>query len=160
MNEEVDADFQDPLENYDPKTYGDTLEEAICESPASEIQHEPFTTISPNESVAAALNKLAAEHIAGLMVEEDGKLIGLFTNREVLNKVALETDVLKGTVRDVMTKEPVFVRNDDPVAATLCVMAVHGYRHVPILTSDDKIYGIVSPQRVTNFLSTHCEDNA
>ena len=41
------------------------------------------------------------------------------------------------------------------VLAPLCVMAVHGYRHVPILSYDEKIVGIVSPQRVTNFLQQH-----
>lgn len=156
----MSGDFQDPLENYDPPTYNDELEKVIYESPSSEIQHEPFTTISPNETVAVALKKLADDHIACLLVEDEGQLVGLFTNREVLNKVALESDILDQPVSEVMTTEPVFVRDDDPVAATLCVMAVHGYRHVPILTSDSKIYGIVSPQRVTNFLTTHVEANS
>lgn len=150
-----DGAFQDPLENYEPKKYNGPLEQAISESPSSLIQHEPFTTISADTTVAAALNKLASNHVACLLVEEDGKLVGLFTNREVLNKVALEDDILDHPVREVMTGDPVYVREDDPVAATLCVMAVHGYRHVPILTSDNRICGIVSPQRVTNFLSTH-----
>ena len=154
------SDFQDPLENYDPKTYDDPLEKAICESAASDIQHEPYTTISPDDTVAAALNKLAADHIACLLVKEKGKLVGLFTNREVLNKVAAEKDILDQPVREVMTVDPVYVRDDDPVAAVLCVMAVHGYRHVPILTSDDEIFGIVSPQRIANFLTTHVHGNS
>lgn len=149
--------FQDPLENYDPKTYDDPMERAICESPASDIQHKPYTTISPDETVATALHKLAEDHIACLLVEDAGKLVGLFTNREVLKYVALEDDVLDRPVREVMTPDPVCVRHDDPVAATLCVMAVHGYRHVPLLTSDGKTYGIVSPQRVTGFLSATAE---
>ena len=146
--------FQDPLENYDPKTYDDPIEEAICEASVTEIQHEPYTTISPDETVAAALGKLATDHIACLMVEERGELIGVFTNREVLNKVALEgPDVLDRPVTEVMTPEPTSVRDDDPIAAALCAMAVHGYRHVPVLGSEGKIQGIVSPQRVTGFLS-------
>lgn len=156
----MSSDFQDPLENYDPKSYNDPLEKAIYESPASDVQHEPYTTIAASESVATAVNKLAGDHIACLLVEEDGRLVGIFSNREVLNKVALESDILDRPVREVMTPEPVSVRDDDPVAATLCVMAVHGYRHVPILTSNDEIYGIVSPQRVTNFLTTHVDANS
>lgn len=154
------GEFQDPLENYESKTYDDRLEQAICELPASDVQHEPYTTVSPDDSVKTALNKLAEDHIACLLVVEAGKLVGVFTNREVLNLVALEDDILDRPVRDVMTAEPVCVRNDDPIAATLCVMAVHGYRHVPILTANDEIYGIVSPQRVTNFLTTHVAGNS
>lgn len=152
--------FTDPLENYEPKTYDDSLEQAICESSASQIQHTPFTTISPEDSVATALQRLASDHIACLMVVEDNRLVGIFTNREVLNKVALEDEILDRPVREVMTADPVFVRDDDPVAATLCVMAVHGYRHVPILTVDNEVSGIVSPQRITNFLSKAVADGS
>ncbi len=152
--------FQDPLENYDPKAYNDPLEQAICESPASEIQHEPYTTISADESVATALDRLAKDHIACLMVVENGKLVGVFTNREVLHKVALADDALQLSVREVMTPNPVRVRDDDPIAATLCVMAVHGYRHVPIVGADETVQGIVSPQRVTNFLSTRVDGSS
>lgn len=154
------GDFRDPLDNYEPKTYDDPLEQAICELPASDVQHEPYTTISPDDSVKTALNKLAEDHIACLLVVQSGKLVGVFTNREVLDKVALEDDILERPVRDVMVREPVCVRNDDPIAATLCVMAVHGYRHVPILNANDEIDGIVSPQRVTNFLTTHVDGNS
>ena len=150
-----DGAFQDPLENYEPKTYSDPLEEAISEQPSSKLQHEPYTAIHADTSVAEAVKRLAADHIACLLVEENEKLVGLFTHREVLDKVALEPDVLDQPVRNVMTTEPAYVQEDDPIAATLCVMAVHGYRHVPILSFDEKIVGIVSPQRVTNFLQQY-----
>ena len=152
-----DDRFQDPLENYDPKTYADPLEEAVCEQQSSTIQHEPYTSIPPDMTVAEAVRKLASAHIACLLVEEQGELVGVFTHREVLNKVALEDNVHKLPVREVMTTNPIYVRADNPIAATLCAMAVHGYRHVPILDDHDKVVGIVSPQRVTNFLLQHLE---
>ena len=51
-----------------------------------------------------------------------------------------------------MTTNPVYVYESDPSAAALSVMAVSGYRHVPILDLHDRIAGIASPQRVTAFL--------
>jgi predicted transcriptional regulator len=156
MNDNPTNDaFEDPLEDYEPKTYNDPLERAIAEESVTQIQHQPHTSIGPDMTVAAAVAKLASEHVACLLVEEDGKLLGLFTHREVLNKVALEEGVLDQPVREVMTADPIFVREDDPIAATLCVMALHEYRHVPILGGDEKVLGIVSPQRVTKFLSKH-----
>lgn len=147
--------FEDPLENYEAKTYNDPLEKAIAEEAVVRIQHQPHASIGPDMSVAHAIAKLASEHVACLTVEEDGKLVGLFTNREVLDKVALEKDVLDKPVRDVMTQEPLVVHEDDPIAAALCVMSVHGYRHVPVLDAGGRVKGIISPQRVTNFLSEH-----
>ena len=151
----ADDTFQDPLEDYEPKTYDDPLEEAIAEEPVSHIQHQPHASIPPDMSVAEAVKKLALEHVACLLVEEDGKLIGVFTEREVLDKVALEQEQLERPVREVMTPDPVYVYADDPAAAALCVMAVSGYRHAPVVDSEERVLGIVSPQRVTGFLLKH-----
>ncbi len=151
-------DFQDPLENYEPKTYDDVVEQALAEKTVTEIQHAPFTTIAPDTSIASAIEKLAASHIACLLVAEEGKLVGVFTDRDVLDKVALEYDQVKDApVSNVMAANPVYVYETDPAAAALSVMAVGGYRHVPILDLDDQLVGIVSPQRVTAFLQRHLE---
>ena len=144
--------FVDPLENYDPKSYSDPLEKAIIEDTVARVQHQPHASISVDASVGEAVTKLANEHVACLVVEDDGKLAGLFTHREVLNKVALE-DLSDKPLREVMTTDPTYVREDDPIAAALCVMAVHGYRHVPIVDAEKKVLGIISPQRITGFLS-------
>ncbi len=149
--------FQDPLENYDPKTYSDRMEEAIAERPVTEIEHQPHASIHPNATVREAVDRLAHEHVACLLVEEDGKLVGVFTDREVLNKVALDPGQLERPVREVMTVNPIYVFAHDPVAAALCVMAANGFRHVPIVDADTHVLGIASPQRVTNFLSKHVE---
>lgn len=148
-----DGEFQDPLENYDPKNFDDPLAKALAEHSVSHIQHQPHVTIHPDTSLVDAINKLASGHVACLLVEEDGKLIGVFTHREVLNKIALETAQDQRTVGEVMTKNPVYVYADQPAAAALAVMAVSGHRHVPVVDSHERIVGIVSPQRVTAFLS-------
>lgn len=151
----TDGTFEDPLEDYEPKTYDDPLEEAVSEEPVSHIQHLPHASIPADMPVAEAVKKLALEHVACLLVEEDGKLVGVFTEREVLNKVALEEEQQNRPVREVMTPNPVYVYADDPAAAALCVMAVSGYRHVPVVDSEERVLGIVSPQRVTGFLLQH-----
>ena len=87
------------------------------------------------------------------MVQEDGKLVGVFTDRDVLDNVALELpQVADRPVKEVMTQHPVYVFDTDSAAAALCVMAVSGYRHVPVLNAQEQIVGIISPQRVTAFL--------
>ena len=58
-------------------------------------------------------------------------------------------------VRIVMTHDPVFVYDTDTPAAVLHVMAISGHRHVPVVSRDHKLLGIVSPQRVTGFLQKY-----
>jgi CBS domain-containing protein len=146
-------DFQDPLENYDPKKYTDPLERALAEEPVMQIRHEPMATIAPETPIRDAVKRLAGLHVACLLVEQEGKLLGVFSDRDVLDKVALEYDDVKDLpVRDVMTSDPVYVNETDSAAAAFSVMAVAGFRHVPILDVKQNLVGIVSPQRVTAFL--------
>ena len=148
--------FRDPLENYDPKVYEDSLEEALAEESVEEICHEPFVTISPETPVQQAVEKLAGLHVACLLVADEGKLVGVFSDRDVLEKVALEFDDLKDrAVREFMTSNPIYVYATDSSAAALSVIAVCGFRHVPVLDVDHNVVGIVSPQRVTRFLQQH-----
>ena len=150
------GEFQDPLENYDPKTYDDPLEQALAEQPVMAIQHEPFTTIPPELPVHEAISKLASMHAACLLVEKDEQLVGVFSDRDVLNNVALDYEKVKDSpVSEVMTTNPVYVFETDSSAAALTVMADSGFRHVPILDLDHKITGIVSPQRVTGFMHAY-----
>ena len=152
----VRDEFHDPLENYEPKTYDDPLEEALAESTVEAITHQPCATIPPETKVRDALDTLSGLHVACLLVEEEGRLVGVFSDRDVLDKVALEYDTVQDwPVSEVMTRQPVYVYEIDPAAAALSVMAVSGYRHVPVLDLNDRLAGIVSPQRLTAFLQRY-----
>lgn len=149
-------EFQDPLENYAPKVYADPLERALAEETVASIQHQPVATVSSATPVAAAVSRLAHLHVACLLVEDQGQLVGVFTDRDVLDRVALEYDAVKELpVCDLMTPNPVVIYEADSAAAALSVMAVCGLRHVPITDVAGQALGIVSPQRVTAFLRKH-----
>ncbi len=146
-------EFQDPLENYDPKVYADPLEQALAEDSVGAIRHHPVTTVAPDDSIEVAMKKLVDDLTGCLLVQEDGRLIGVFSDRDVLNRVALEYDDVKDKpVRDFMTSDPVFVYESDKSAAALSVMAVSGFRHVPVTDLEQNVLGIVTPRRVTGFL--------
>jgi len=156
MNQSQPEEFQDPLENYDPKTYDDPLEQALAENLVEAIQHEPFVQIPDDTPVEQAVQQLAEMHVSCLLITRTDKLVGVFSDRDVLDRVALEYEQVKDQpVRNVMTTRPVYVYDTDSAAAVLTVMAVSGYRHVPVLSVDGQVVGIVSPQRVTSFLQKH-----
>ena len=160
---EADKDkvgFQDPLENYEPKTYQDPLEEALAEQSIGAIRHEPFTVITPQMPVHEAVEKLAGLHVACLLVADEGSLVGVFSDRDVLRNVAFEYEQVKDRpVNEVMTNEPIYVYESDSAASALTVMALCGYRHVPVLDSDQKLIGIISPQRIMDFLMSNLDSN-
>ncbi|MCA9074172.1 MAG: CBS domain-containing protein [Planctomycetaceae bacterium] len=151
-----DQKFEDPLENYDPPNYEDPLEAALDSRAVSELQAQPCEIISADTTVADAVGQLAHLHHASLLIERDGKLVGMFTDRDLLDRVVLEYEACKDQpVSSVMTSDPVYVRETDSPAAVLAIMAVSGFRHVPVLAGDGAITGIVSPRRITEFLLEH-----
>lgn len=150
------SSVRDALSNYDPPTYDDQLEQALMEETVGAIRTQPCTAISPDTSIQDALHTLVGREIACLLVAEDDQLVGVFTKRDVLDKVVLRYDEVKDhPVSEMMTRNPVYVYETDPVAAALCVMAVGGHRHVPVLDNENKIAGVVGPRRVTTFLSRY-----
>lgn len=150
------AEFHDPLEDYEPKKFDDPLEQALVDEEIGNIRHEPFTVVSPETPVHEAVEKLANRHIACVLVTDDRKLVGVFSERDVLHRVALEYGTIKQRpIKEFMTTQPVFAYETDSAIAALTVMSMFGHRHVPILDLNDNLIGIVSPQRLTEFLQNH-----
>ncbi len=156
-SKEVSADeFQDPLEDYSEPKFSDPVEAAIHDALVSEIQTQPHLCVSSDTSVREAMQLMVGQHIACVLVEEEGVLVGVFGDRDVLDKVALEYDeVIDGPVSAVMSSNPVFVGESDSVARVMSIMAISGYRHVPVVSPEGQPVGIVSPHRLGGFLKEH-----
>lgn len=154
-----ELNFVDPLSNYDPPVYSDALERALAEIPVSEIESRPFVAVAPTTTIRSAIDTMARLEVACLLVTDDGKLQGVFTERDVLDKVSENYGALADRpVSSVMTANPTFVYQNDSSAAAVCVMSACGYRHVPVLNASGHVTGVVSPQRVLGFLVGHMGD--
>ncbi len=82
--------------------------------------------------VDEAIARMQTDGVDCLLVTEGGELVGIFTVRDAILKVAgRPTDGLM--LEDVMTRDPVILRSGDPVAVAIHKMAVGGFRHVPIV---------------------------
>ena len=103
-------------------------------------------------SVDDAIARMQADGIDCLLVTERGALVGIFTDRDAILKVAGHpTANIK--IGDVMTHDPVLLRSGDPVAVAINKMAVGGFRHVPIVKGGVPV-GVVSARDVFRHLAT------
>jgi CBS domain-containing protein len=149
-------EFQDPLCNYEPRIYADELEETLAEQTVGDMQIRPYAEVPPETTVYHALQALAGLKIASLLVVEKGRLLGLFTERDALERVATRfAEVRDRPVCEVMTTNPIVLYETDPAGAALSAIAVAGYRHVPVLDVHGKVVGVLSPRRVFAFLQRH-----
>ena len=160
MNEFSKVDpsrFEDPLSDYEPIEYDCEIERALAEETVDKMQTRPFAQVAPTATVQEAVELLHGTNVASLLVvDEAGTLVGLFTERDVLERVAERYDrVASLPVRDVMTSNPTVVYESDPAAAAIAAIAVAGHRHVPVLGVDGSVMGLISPRRAFDFIEKH-----
>jgi len=92
-------------------------------------------------------------------VTEHGTLSGIFTERDVIMKLAGKGfDYSKEVVNNYMTKSPDVLRSDDRIAFALNRMTEGGYRHVPIVDSKGKPVGLVGILDIIKDLAVYYSD--
>jgi CBS domain-containing protein len=89
--------------------------------------------------------------IGCLVVERDGELVGIVTERDVLNKIS-EKLPLDQPVAEFMTVAPTTIESTESIAYALNTMDLGGYRHLPIIDDDGKAVGIISVRDILRFL--------
>jgi CBS domain-containing protein len=98
----------------------------------------------PSLAVRDALRLMERNNIGSLLVVQDGRLVGLFTERDFARHVAASgASSLEGVVGDVMTKEVLVVSPDTPCDDCMALMTEKRTRHLPVLENDE-VVGIVS----------------
>jgi len=131
------------------------LQMHIMEDTIGHIPYDRLALVSPSDSVAHAVSRIKTIGIGQAVVVEDGKLVGILTERDLLNKVAgRELDLKMLPVSDVMTKRPETIGERDPIRVVINKMAVGEYRHVPIVRDGHPV-GIVSAKAVANYILKH-----
>jgi CBS domain-containing protein len=114
---------------------------------------KPVICVSPGTSVRTAIGRMNAQNVGCVLVEEDGRLTGIFTERDVLTKiVGTNLDIDRTSVNAVMTPDPESLRLDDRLSYALNKMSVGGFRHIPLVDDDGHPVGAVSMRNVVDYM--------
>jgi len=133
----------------------DGLQQVLLETPLREVGLLPPNIVAPGDSVLDAVRLMQNTRHGSVLVVEDGKLVGIFTERDVLDRLAGEAvDLAELPVQVVMTPKPQHLGEDDVLAFAVHRMAVGHYRHIPVLRDGHPV-GFVSIRGVLKFLSSH-----
>jgi len=108
------------------------------------MANETALYLAPDLSVAQAARQMAEKNTGAAMVVEQGRLVGIFTERDALFRViARGLDAQQTPLAAVMTRDPMTVAPARSYGHALVMMQEHGFRHAPVVI-DGKPVGIVS----------------
>ncbi len=115
-----------------PRPKRGPLHEVILEDPISQLNIPMPVVLDADDPVSVAARFMTRFRYGSVLVTEDEALAGIFTERDLLLRCAGK-DLDRIPLRDVMTRDPRTLTEEDTIAHALHLMAVGGYRHIPVL---------------------------
>jgi CBS domain-containing protein len=113
----------------------------------------PAITCEPNATVRQAIVTMQQARIGCVLVVDQGRLVGIFTERDVLTKIAArDVDIDQVRVGELMTADPECLDLDNELAYALNQMSIGGYRHIPLLDDQGQPINVVSMRDIVNYL--------
>ncbi len=127
---------------------------AILREPIREVATlQSAVCVAPSATVREAIECMKENEVGYVLIQDQGRLVGIFTERDVLMKIVLQGhDIDELRVETVMTPDPEALSPDDRVSYALNKMSVGGFRHIPLVDSDGCPVGAVSMRNVVDFM--------
>ncbi len=131
------------------------LESALLTETLDKVTSQPPLVVDADTTLAETIGRMQeGSRGCALVVSDTGRLSGIFTERDVLMRVAGRTIELgQTTVRDYMTSDPVTLPSDSSVAFALNRMLIEGFRHIPLVDEQGRPTGVVSLRQLIEYLS-------
>jgi len=115
---------------------------------------DKLLTVPPETSVREVFSLLQLQAAGSVLICREGKLCGIFTERDALRMMAKRDD-LDVPIEQVMVRDPVSIRCQAPIADAIRRMAGGGYRRLPIVDKDGSVVGVVKVSGILHYFVDH-----
>lgn len=132
----------------------DLFDSNSLQNPIHELPElQPVVCLPSTAKVSEAIQSMTEKRVGIVLVVDDGSLVGVFSERDVLTKVAgSDVDISTTAVAELMTANPQTLRGEDELVYALNQMSVGGYRHVPIVDESGQPVAVVSMRDIVEYI--------
>jgi CBS domain-containing protein len=137
-------------------------EERPARSLSDGFLREPISVLQPANPVCAdratsvgdVVRQMQEHHIGCVLVVDGGKLVGVFTERDLLCDVfGSGADTDSAAVDGFMTENPETLRPNDPIVFALNKMSLGGFRHIPLVDDEGRPVGVISVKDIADYIA-------
>lgn len=144
-------DDDDPADR-DRERESRRLAETLLTAPIRALAPHAAVTVAPTATIDEAIRLMLEHGIGAVLVEDEGRAVGIFTERDVMRRV-MSTGISGGRpVSEVMTPDPETLGLDDGIAYALHRLIVGGFRHIPIVDAEGRPTAVLSQRDFVAFI--------
>ncbi|MFO0846220.1 MAG: CBS domain-containing protein [Gemmataceae bacterium] len=122
----------------------------------SRLRSAAALCLAPEQTVAEAVAIMREQRTGCVLVTcPEGRVGGIFTERDLLRRVLAEGRPLSAPLAEVMTEGPVTVQTGEPIGLVVQRMQEGGYRHLPVVDGDGQPVGVLSVKRIVQYVVEH-----
>ena len=129
--------------------------EVLAQATVGDLSPRPHAHVPVDAPMWKVVEEMKAKRRGAVLVEDSGKLVGIFTERDLVSRID-HGDTLWShvVVRDVMTPEPMVVRREDSLAEALRRLTQGRRRHLPVVDQKGGVLGLISVRDILSFVAS------
>lgn len=132
-----------------------TIENSVKVVEVVALNMDPPVVMEETTSVKEVIRAMQDRKAGFSLLCRDGRLSGIFTERDVLNKVVGKQCALDKPVSELMTPDPVSVQENAPIRWAVVQMHKGGFRNIPVVDTDGNVVSCVRHKDIVHYLVEH-----
>jgi CBS domain-containing protein len=118
-----------------------------------QLELPQYLAVDAGNSLRDTLQAMQTSGSGSALVTDNGRLTGIFTERDLISKIGAAAVDETRPIRDFMTPNPTVLSPEDSVFDAIYLMDEHGYRNIPLVETDGRLVGSLPVSKVVEFLA-------
>jgi CBS domain-containing protein len=131
------------------------IENVLHQTKIRHLNWAPVICVESHHSLREVLASMQSSRVGCVLITENQKLVGIFTERDVITRIVGDNLDHSRVIREFMTPHPKTLHPEDSFATALQLMDKGCYRDIPLVDHEGRLLGRLSVKNIIDFLTEH-----